>query len=120
VAKKENIYNVLLKYSAEIYFIVDSNGKITFHSPSYFRILEREETNLLGTPLVSLVSKDNVDSLQQSLQEVKKDDRKTLDVDFHFVKSDGQGVRMHGVLLNYLDESSVKGIVLIAQETASN
>lgn len=110
---KEKLYSVILKNSSEIYTSISADGLIKYQSPSYFKILQQEEKDMVGMKVHNLVHPDDAAKLQQAIDDVQRDPDKIQDLAIRYKTGNGNWHTMRTLLRNYLQEEGIKGIILV-------
>lgn len=114
--KKDKLYNYILRNSSEIYITVDTDGKVKYQSPSYFKILRLEETDLTGTKIFSLVHPEDAGQLENTVASVSELPNKTIETTLRFKDHANEWRTMRALLQNSLTEESVNSIIITCKE----
>lgn len=114
--KKEKLYHLILKHSAEIFTTLDSNGKIKYQSPSYFELLQLEEKDLTGIKFLTLIHPEDVSNLEKAIADISQSSHKMTEATFRLKDYSGEWRPMKATLQNFLSEEDINSIIIISKE----
>lgn len=111
VLRNEKLYNHILRNSSEIFFAVSGTGKISYVSPSYFRVLKTPERNLTGFDIQTLIHNDDISQVEKALSDVTRNAESTASTTLKFKKGSDEWVAVSARLTNYLTDEDLKCIL---------
>ncbi|HCS41207.1 MAG TPA: hypothetical protein DIW44_16740 [Anaerolineaceae bacterium] len=110
--KSEKRFRELVAHSLEDISLVDSNGILTYESPTSRLPLGYPPNSLVGHNLLDLVHPDELEAATQMLNETIKHPDSVKQAAFRLRHQDGSWHWMEGSLTNLLDEPAVQSVVI--------
>jgi len=110
--KSEKRFRALVEHSLEEISLVDSDGNLTYESPTTRRPLGYPPNSLVGHNLFDLFHPDERAAAAQLLEQTIKDPGSVHEALFRLRHQDGSWRWMEGLLTNLLDEPAVQSVVI--------
>ena len=111
--QSEERFRALTEKSADIVFITDSTGVVSYVSPSIQRVLAVGSEVVNGQNLIDFVQIDDLPKLRCAM-EVLEGENET--VELRFQHSDGQWLFFECIVRNLVNLDNVNGLVFYARE----
>ncbi len=112
LAESENRFRILLRNSSDIQVILDENGVERFVSNSVEAITGYPPERFIGKSGFEFIHPEDTGLLLESFARVKKCKSGFVRVEYRHRKKDGSWLNLEAVGTNFLDDPSIKGIVL--------
>lgn len=114
LSKSEAKLQSILRHSSDVVTIIDANGRIMYHSPTFEKILGYKTDDRLGGHFVELLHKDDVALVKEYLTNVlqKGEDKVMPTIEYRAKHLNGKWVYMESIATNLLNDPNVSGIVL--------
>ncbi len=110
--KSEQRFRALVEHSLEEISMIDSDGILTFESPTSRRPLGYPPNSFVGHSLFDLFHPDERKAATQLLEQTLKQPGEFQEALFRLQHQDGSWRWMEGILTNLLDEPAVQSIVI--------
>ena len=110
--KSEKRFRALVEHSLEEISLVDSDGTLTYESPTSRRPLGYPPNSFVGYNLFDLFHPDDQAAAAQLLEQVVKHPGSVQEALFRLRHQDGSWRWMEGFLTNLLDEPAVHSVVI--------
>ena len=110
--KSEERFKSLVEHSLEEISLVDSDGTLTYESPTTRRPLGYPSNSLLGYNIIDLFHPDDRATAIQLLKQVGKHPGSIKEASFRLRHKNGTWRWMEGSLTNLLNEPAVKSVVI--------
>ena len=104
-------FSKLLEHSADYIFIIDSDGTLTYVTPSVERILGYDPDELVGDEAFDYLHPDDVDRIQSELTDVLESPNTQRTVELRTKHRNGSWRWVEIRARNLLDDSDIEGIV---------
>jgi len=114
--KSEIRFQSLVSNSTDILSLIDSEGKITYESPSFFRQLGYKESEIIGKNAFEYVHPDDVPLAIEAFWKAVKEENAHSTVVFRFKHKNGHYITLEGVGSNLLHDSNVNAIVVNSRD----
>jgi len=111
IEKSEKRFRALIESSSDIIQIVDSDGILTYVSPSVQRILGYSPEELIGKPSVEIVHPDDLPIVARGFERAFQHSGKSLITVCRCKHKDGTWRILEGTGTNYLDNPAINGFV---------
>jgi PAS domain S-box-containing protein/putative nucleotidyltransferase with HDIG domain len=108
----EKRFRALVEHSLEEISLIDSNGTLTYESPTELRPLGYPPNSFVGHNLFDLFPPDERAAAASLLEEVVKHPGSSQEALFRLRHQDGSWRWMEGVMTNLLDEPAVQSVVI--------
>jgi PAS domain S-box-containing protein len=112
----EERFRSIIQSSSDMIFIVDSNGIITYESPSVTGILGYPEGFFTGKTPFSLVYPEDLETVIKDMEQVNQYMNDGLPTEFRLWKADNTLVYLEAIASNLIENPAVNGIVLTARD----
>lgn len=116
IKESENRFRDLVQNSSDIITILDKNGIIKYESPSFYRIFDYEEKNIMGQNAFSMIHPDDIEKVQLKFLNLIANPGATVSVEFRFKTASGIYRSLESVGNNLLDNESIHGIVVNSRD----
>lgn len=116
VEESERRFRSLVQNSPDIITILSSDAKIKYVTPSFFRILGYDLTQVEGTAIYNYIHIEDVFTLQQKIAEIIKSSNQTVSLSFKAITKQGECVILSSMITNLTQDPSVNGIVINASD----
>ena len=110
--KSEKRFRALVEHSLEEISLVDSDGTLTYESPTSRRPLGYPPDSLVGYNILDLFHPDDRAAAAQLLEQSAKHPGSVKEASFRLRHQDGSWRWMEGSLNNLLDEPAVQSVVI--------
>jgi len=117
---RERRFTALTENSTDLVLLINSRGSVTYASPSFESILGYAPAALLGTGYRALFRGQSSEELAKALDEAYTGVRKPRRYEFNVNHADGNACVIDASITNCLNEPSVQGIVLNAQDVTES
>jgi len=105
-------YRAILDNLSELVWIVDSDGKILFVSPSSSKVLGCKPGSLIGKRIFDYVHPDDLNLTVQALAEVARDENPHEPTEFRFRHNNGRWVFVEALGQNMQDHPAINGHII--------
>jgi two-component system, cell cycle sensor histidine kinase and response regulator CckA len=112
----EEYYRSLIENASDLIAVVDAEGRRTFVSPSYRRVLGYDQGELIGGRTFELVHPDDRVELERMLKELMGNPSALARGELRLRHHDGSWRTIAGSAQNLLDNPAVQGIVLTGRD----
>jgi diguanylate cyclase (GGDEF)-like protein/PAS domain S-box-containing protein len=112
LGRSEKRFRSLVQNSSDIISIVDSDGAVTYTSPSVETVFGREPGELVGSQLSTLVHPDDRESLARVLELAAQNPSVSYPTQCRWMHSDGSWRHGESIVTGRLDDDSIGGIVV--------
>ena len=109
-------YKTAIENISEIIQIVDSEGVISYTSPSIQRILGYKPEEVIGRPSVDFVHPDDLQKVSLGFEEAYKKPDKPTKVECRCKHKNGTWRVIEGIGTNCLDKPSINGFLSVMQD----
>ncbi len=111
LAASEARFRALVDQSLDLAAIINAEGRITYASPSYTRVLGYYVEELLGRSVLELVHPDDVELVRQHFWSAAE----RQPVEYRVCHRDGQWRRLRGIATPLFHEPAIRGVVVNAR-----
>lgn len=108
--------NFLLENASELIMIFDKQGKISYVSPSVYRITGYREDDLLGMNDSHLIEESSSKRFQQMYQDLLMNKVSTATINMQYYKKDGSKIWLKATGSSMLHVASIQGVVFNYQD----
>jgi PAS domain S-box-containing protein len=116
ITDSETYFRALIESASDLIVIIDAAGKITYESPSVFRILDYPLDAIRGQKLSDLVHPEDLDSLHRTLGEIRPAAGQMAPVELRLKSRTGRWVPCGAIFRNLLQFPAISGIVINARD----
>lgn len=116
VAHSEGRFRSLVQHASDVITVIDRNGVVSYASPSAEKVLGRPPVELIGTPLVDLVSAVDSAAFANLLEDAARHRAQPLSADVIMRHRSGEERSTAIVAVNLEDEPGVDGIVVTIRD----
>ncbi len=109
--ESEERFRALIENSSDILEVIDSNGILTYASPSVERILGYRPEELTGKPGTEIVHPDDLPAVAEGFEEAFKNPGKPVITVCRCRHKDGTWRVLEGTGTNHLENPAVKGFI---------
>ncbi|OYU97703.1 MAG: hypothetical protein CFE21_05285 [Bacteroidetes bacterium B1(2017)] len=116
IRDSENRFRSLVQNATDITSVLSADGIVKYESPSFYRVFQYDENEILDKPFFEFVHPDDLES---TLIEFKKGVAKggiSDPVQFRFKRKDGVYLTVETIGNNLLDEPGIQGIVVNSRD----
>lgn len=107
----EERFRSVIENSGDLFTITDEQGRITYHSPNFEKILRYGPGELVGTLYLDLIHPDDVSYLTFITQQVARKKNELFHQASRIRLKDGNYIWTEGTMINLSDIPSVGGVV---------
>ena len=112
VIKNEKHYRALIENGSDVIVVFNLHGKLTYASPSIYRVLGYTETEALQLSLYEIVHPDDIEKIEHVVTECIKYSGKPLNAQVARVKNkNGEWIWIDATVTNMLHEPTINGII---------
>ena len=112
ILESEKRFKHLVKNSNDVFVIIDKDGREIYVSDSLERITGFNPAEVLNQSWFEFLHPDDVDHIAQSFRHLVQIPGGTIKVEYRHPRKEGGWVYLEAIGSNYLNESSIQGIVL--------
>lgn len=112
----EDRYRRLIEHSSDLISIVETDGRITFVSPSHERILGYEPEDLVGERVHERVHPEDRNRIETAFEQFVTDSNGDTTVEFRHETAAGDWIWLETRGQDHLDDPVIDGIVLVSRE----
>ncbi|TAH25104.1 MAG: PAS domain S-box protein [Cytophagales bacterium] len=116
VSNTQKRMHSLLENASEVITIYEKDGKIKYVSPSVNRILGYNAEELIGTKEDKHLHEENLSEFQDTIRKLIVHPSQTFNLQFQYLKRNGDWIWLEATGKNLLDDPAVKGIVFNARD----
>lgn len=110
-AHTRRFYSKLIEHTTDVIPVIDSDGVVTYLSPSCEWILGYDPAEMVGENAFEFIHPDDLDEAAEKFQETVENPESMPELEYRFKHADGSWVRLHGRARNLLEDPDVGGIV---------
>ncbi|MEL6823902.1 MAG: PAS domain S-box protein, partial [Calditrichota bacterium] len=114
--EKEERFRSLVQYSSDIVTVLNSDGKITYISPSITKLLGFEAEEVLGQTVYAFVHEDDLNNLQEAFRRLNEEPDFHGPFEYRFRHRDGHSVFLEAMASNLLNNPSIGGVVVNSRD----
>ncbi len=114
--ESENRFRSLVMNSSDTITVLAADGTISYQSPSLKRFFGYEPEELIGRNAFHYVHPDDLASAQAAFSQILEHPGRSLSVEYRFRHADGSWVFVESVGSSFLDDPSIKGVVLNSRD----
>ena len=111
IINNEKRFRALIENSYDIISLSDASYKVFYRSPSAERITGWSDENLIGEIGSKFMPTEDIDAISKTIGESKEKPGIPVNCKIRYLHKDGHYLWLEGVVINLLQEDSVKGIV---------
>lgn len=111
-----DLHRKLVEESADIATIIDSDGKITYVSPSVTRILGYVPEELVGEVGYEYQHPDDRDAVADAIETIQTNPDETQIIETRFRQADGSWCWIEATLQNRFDDPDISGILVNSRD----
>ena len=109
--KRDDRFRALVQHSSDVICVIDSEGVVTYVTPSIETLLGYQPDEILGRSGFEFIHPEDDDAAHERLQEALEAPGRTVKHERVVRHRDGSDVHLEVVLTNLLDDPNVTGIV---------
>jgi two-component system, cell cycle sensor histidine kinase and response regulator CckA len=113
--ESEERFRSMIQGSADMIFILNQDGILTYASPSVERILGYPPGFFIGKSPLEMVHPDDFDLVKKDINEVFSHKNDGNPTEFRFRCADGKWIFLEALGQNLLENKAISGIVIIAR-----
>lgn len=114
--KSEIRFQSLVSNSTDILTLMDSDGRIMYESPSFFRQFGYNQSDVIGKIAFEFVHPDDVQSIILTFSKTVEEENSNSTTVFRFKHKDGHYITLEGVGNNLLHDSNINAIVVNSRD----
>ena len=111
IEQSEKRFRALVQHASDVVVVVDSNGRVTYISPSVTDLLGADPAAVVGTTVAEHLHPDDLEGANRTLQEALEHPGRTHVFEARIRRSDGTWCWVESTCTNQLAADSVRGIV---------
>jgi two-component system sensor histidine kinase/response regulator len=111
-----DFYKSLIEHSLDIITVVDTNGTITYESPSVTKLMGYTLQELIGTNSFSLIHPDDVERVKKMFTEGVQTSGQTGTTTYRYKHKDGSWRHMESRAWYLPDDLNIKGILVSSHD----
>jgi PAS domain S-box-containing protein len=116
VRASEERFRALVENSSDALLLIDSEGRVTYLTPSSERHLGWKRDEMVGRSIFDFVHPDDRDLVGQRMADALEHPLRPIIQEIRFQHADGEWRIMEGVAVNRLNDPSVRAIVVNARD----
>jgi PAS domain S-box-containing protein len=109
-------FRSMIQSASDMIFIIDTDGKIAYESPSVARILGYREDYFLGQSPFTLIHRDDMEVVTKQMDLVYKSANSGIPTEFRLKKPDDSWIWLEALANNQYANPSIRGIVITARD----
>ncbi len=109
-------YEALVENSTDIPTVIDTDGRITYVSPTVQRVLGHEPEELTGEVASEFVHPDDHETMTEALESVQAEPSEAHTVELRFRRADGSWGWIEARMRSLLDDDVIDGIIVNTRE----
>lgn len=114
--KSEIRFQSLVSNSTDILTLMDSDGRITYESPSFFRQFGYNESEVIGKIAFEFVHPDDVQNIIIAFGNAVEEENSRSTTVFRFRHKNGHYITLEGVGNNLLHDNNINAIVVNSRD----
>lgn len=116
IRQSEERFRSIIQYLTDIIWILDSDLKIMYESPSSWQVLGYDPCYLIGKPGFGLVHPEDIPMVRRDMKGVFKKQNDFLPTEFRAKHKDGHWVSLEAIANNMLDHPAIHGIIITCRD----
>jgi PAS domain S-box-containing protein len=116
IEESERRFRSLVQNSPDIITILEDNATIRYVTPSFYRLLGFDSSEVVGCAMYKFIHIEDVFILQQKITEIIKTPNLSDSISFKAYTSSGESIILDARITNLLHEPAVNGIVINASD----
>ena len=116
VEHSEKHFRSLIENSAEIFSIIDAEGRVQYQSPSLARVLGYEPHELFGRDSAELIHPDDLDAMREGLAALHAQPDELVTAELRTRHKHGHWVLLEATATNRLADPAVGGLVVCSRD----
>jgi PAS domain S-box-containing protein len=116
LATSEARFRSLVQNSSDLIAILDKEGKVSYSSSSFFKILGYTDSFLKNKNLSDLIIEDDRAEFSHWLENSALSDQETHSLEFRILHADGHYVYLESIFNNQISDPFIDGIILNARD----
>jgi PAS domain S-box-containing protein len=116
VTFSETYFRALIESASDLIVIIDAAGKVTYESPSVFRILDYPLDAIRGAPFSDLVHPGDAEALGAALAGIRASPGQMAEIEVRLKARTGRWVPCGAIVRNLLQFPAIEGIVITARD----
>lgn len=108
----ERKFRLLIENSSDLIIILSKNFIIKFMSPSVGRLLGFEESNLIGSSILKLLDKENIEDTSRMFSQVLANDEHLTIQELKLKNKKEEFLLFETVAVNMLEDENINGIII--------
>ena len=119
VASREQRFRSLVQNGHDLVFVVDTEGSVTYASPSCVEVLGFDPSELLGAETSSIMHPDDIEALRTTISGMLASGDSTCGFLIRVRRADGEWRWLEGAATDRQDEPAVQGLVINARDVTA-
>jgi PAS domain S-box-containing protein len=115
ISEDERRLRSLLQHTCDLITIHDSDGAITYESPSVARVLQYSPGALLGKSPFDLIHPEDTGPARAAFREIKEGAHPEIALELRVRRADGEWLWLESLGSNLLDDPAVRGVVMASR-----
>jgi diguanylate cyclase (GGDEF)-like protein/PAS domain S-box-containing protein len=111
-SESEKRFRLLIQHLSDVIAIIDQNGTIVYKSPAVEKVLGITFEELKDQNLFHLIHPDDLSKANDIFEKVLKEPGKTFMIEIRIQHKSGKWIWVDARMTNFLNDTSVKGIVI--------
>jgi PAS domain S-box-containing protein len=112
----DGLHRKLVEESSDIATVIDSDGRITYVSPSVTRMLGYDPEELVGEVGYEYQHPDDRDAVTDAIESLQTDSDATQRIETRFRHADGSWCWIEATLQNRVDDPDINGILVNSRD----
>jgi PAS domain S-box-containing protein len=104
--------HLMLEHASEIISIYNSDGQLTYISPSVINILGYTVEEMMAGKYLERIGKDRATQQLQSFERLRESPGAIESLEYSFIKSNGEKIYLRAICRNMLTDTAIKGFLL--------
>lgn len=103
--------DTLLRHSADMIGLIDSDGRILYVSPASREVIGEEPDDVVGKPLLDRVHRDDLGDARRCLDDILESSGRSFDLELRLRHKDGSWRRVEIRAQNRLQDPEIEAVV---------
>ena len=104
--------HLMLEQASEIISIYDSNGQLTYISPSVKNIFGHSVEEMMDGKYMERIGRDRAVQLLKTFELIRESPGAIESLEYSFIKPNGDKIYLRAICRNMLDDKAIKGFLL--------
>lgn len=112
----DDLFRRLIAYSSDLISIADSDGRITFVSPSHERILGYDRADLVGEAVHERVHREDRERVETAFERFVAGKMDDATIEYRYETANGEWIWLETRGQDRLDDPVIDGLVLVSRD----